>query len=78
MGHKNPSTPLQTDNKMADAVCNGKVQPKITKSMDMRYHWLRDIECQKLFRIYRQPVKSNYADYWTKHHPATHHRNTRQ
>ena len=25
MGHKEPPTPLQTDNKMADAVCNGKI-----------------------------------------------------
>ena len=31
MGHKQQPTPLQTDNSMADAVCNGKTQPKITK-----------------------------------------------
>ena len=78
MGHKQPPTPLQTDNAMADAVCNGKVQPKRTKAMDMRFHWLRDRECQKQFRIYWRPGKSNYADYWTKHHPATHHRHTRK
>ena len=35
MGHKQPPTPLQTDNSMADAVCNGKVQPKQKKAMDM-------------------------------------------
>ena len=35
LGHKQPSTPLQTDNAMADAVINGKVQPKQTKAMDM-------------------------------------------
>ena len=28
LGDKKPPTPLQTDNSMADAVCNGKVQPK--------------------------------------------------
>jgi len=28
MGHKQPSTPLQTDNATAEAVCNGKIQPK--------------------------------------------------
>ena len=78
MGHKQPPTPLQTDNTMADAVCNGKVQPKRTKAMDMRFHWLRDRECQEQFKIYWRPGKSNYADYWTKHHPATHHRNTRK
>ena len=31
MGHKQPPTPIQTDNAMADAVINGKVQPKRTK-----------------------------------------------
>jgi len=25
---------------------------------------------------YWRPGKSNYADYWTKHHPATHHKHT--
>ena len=47
MGHKQPPTPLQTDNSMANGVVNGKVQPKRTKAMDMRFHWLRDRECQE-------------------------------
>ena len=78
MGHKQPPTPLQTDNAMADAVCNGKIQPKRTKAMDMRFHWLRDRECQKQFRIYWRPGKLNYADYWTKHHTAAHHKGVRK
>ena len=78
MGHNQLPTPLQTDNVMPDAVCNGKIQPKQTKVMDMRFHWLRDIECQKRFRIYWGPGLSNYADYWTKQHPITHNRNTRK
>jgi hypothetical protein len=78
MGHKQPSTPLQTDNATTEAVCNGKIQPKQTKAMDMRFHWLRDRQCQEQFRIYWGPGKSNYADYWTKHHPATHHKHTRK
>jgi hypothetical protein len=47
MGHKQPPTPLQADNSMAEAVINGKVQPKQTKAMDMRFHLLRDRECQQ-------------------------------
>ena len=78
LGHKQPPTPLQTDNAMADAVINGKIQPKRTKAMDMRFHWLRDRECQQQFRIYWRPGKLNYADYWTKHHPESHHRNMRK
>ena len=55
MGHKQPPTPLKNDNAMAEAVSNGKIQPKHTKAMDMRFHWLRDRECQKQFRIYWCP-----------------------
>ncbi len=52
MGHKQPPTLLQTDNSMAEAVINGKVQPKQAKAMDMQFHWLQDRECQQQFRIY--------------------------
>ena len=63
---------------MADAVVNGKVQPKRTKAMDMRFYWLRDRECQQQFRIYWKPGKLNYADYWTKHHPGRRHQKVRR
>jgi hypothetical protein len=78
MGHKQPPTPIQTDNAMADAVINGKVQPKRTKAMDMHYHWLRDRECQQQFKFFWRPGKLNYADYWTKHQSAVHHINIRK
>ena len=78
MGHKQTPTPLQTDNFMAEAVVNGKIQPNWKKSMDMRFHRSKDRECQEQFIIYWRPGKSNYADYWTKHHPSKHHQNTRK
>ena len=78
MGHKQPPTPLQTDNSMAEAVVNGKIQPKRATEIDMRLHWLIDRECQEQFRIYWRPGKSNYADYWTKHHPSKHRQHTRK
>jgi len=77
LSHKQPATPLQTNNAMAEAVTNGKVQPKQTKAMDMRFHWLRDCKCQEQFCIYWRPGHSNYADYWTKHHSAKHHQHIR-
>ncbi len=52
MGYNQPPTPLQTNNSMAEAVINGKVQSKQTKAMDMRFHWLQDQECQQQFQIY--------------------------
>ncbi len=78
LGHVQSPTPLQTDNAMADWVINGKVQPKQTKAMDMRLNWLCNQECQWQSRIYWRPGKLNYANYWTKHHPETHHCNKRK
>jgi len=41
MSHLQPPTPDQTDNSTADSIVNLCVQPKGTKAMDMRFHWLR-------------------------------------
>jgi hypothetical protein len=78
MGHKQPATPIQTDNSTAEGVINKKVQPKRTKAMDMNLYWLRDRETLKQFRTYWRSGKLNLADYPTKHHPAAHHRSVRK
>jgi hypothetical protein len=78
LGHVQPPTLLQTDNAMAEGVIDGKVQPKQTKAMDMRFHWPCNRECQRQLHIYWRPRKLNYANYWTKHHPETHHCNMRK
>jgi hypothetical protein len=75
MGHLQPPTPIQTDNTTAEGVINNKIQPKRTKAMDMRFHWLRDHEQRKQFQIYWRPGGANLADYWTKHHAPTQHVN---
>ena len=77
LGHKQPPTPIQTDNSTAEGIVNNRVQPKRTKAMDMRFHWLRDRANQKQFRFYWRPGTTNRGDYFTKHHPASHHRNMR-
>ena len=77
MGHPQPKTPIQTDNTTAEGVINNKIQPKRTKAMDMRFHWLRDREAQDQFKIYWRPGGTNLADYFTKHHPPAHHVNVR-
>jgi hypothetical protein len=78
MGHPQPPTPIQTDNSTAEGIINSRVQPKRTKAMDMRFHWLRDrAVSQKQFRFYWRPGTTNKADYFTKHHPPAHHRNVR-
>ncbi len=52
LGHLQPTTPLQTDNAMADGIIVGEVQSKLTKTMDMRFYWLCNWECQRQFHIY--------------------------
>ena len=42
LGHKQPRTPIQTENSTVEGVVNNKTQPKRTKSMDVRFYWLRD------------------------------------
>ena len=49
MGHKQPATPIQTDNSTAEGVVNSKLTPKRTKAMDMRFYWLRDRQTLKQF-----------------------------
>ncbi len=39
MGHKQPPTPIQTDNSTALGVVTNNIQPH-TKAMDMQFHWL--------------------------------------
>ncbi len=73
MGHTQPPTPTQTDNSLALGVVNSNIQPRRTKAMDMRFHWLRCREAQQQFRFYWCPGKTNLGNYWTKHHCAAHH-----
>ena len=77
MGHKQPPTPLQTDNSTALGVVTSTIQPKRTKAMDMRFHWLRCRENQKQFRTYWRQGSTNLGDYVTKHHPSIHHTTVR-
>ena len=75
MGHHQPRTPMQTEHTAAHSVVTNNVQPKRTKAMDVRLHWLRCHNAQDQFRYYWRPGSQNWADYWTKHFPASHHIN---
>ena len=47
MGHRQPQTPIQTENTAAHSVVTNNVQPKRTKAMDMRFNWLRCRDAQE-------------------------------
>jgi hypothetical protein len=76
MGHKQPptGTPLETDNSTAHDILKAQVRMKRSKAFDMRYHWLKDRIEQRQFNLYWAPGKTNKADYFSKHHPPTHHK----
>ena len=77
MGHQQPPTPIQTDNTTALGFVSKNLQPKATKSTDMKFWWMRDRSDRKQFRYYWGAGKGNRADYWTKHFCAAHHREIR-
>ena len=52
MGHKQPPSSVQTDNTTALGFVTKGLNPKATKSTDMKYWWLRDKSDQEPFQRY--------------------------
>ncbi len=77
MGWPQPQTPVKTDNACAAGIANKTIKQKRSKAMDMRFDWVRDRVKQRQFHIYWKKGEENFADYFTKHHPAEHHRKMR-
>jgi len=78
MGHPQPATPIQADNACAVGLqANGTVKQKRSKAIDMRFYWVRDRVKDGQFVIYLRKGDQNDADYFTKHHPPSHHRRMR-
>ena len=79
MGHKQLPVPIQFDNKVATAIMNDDCKQKQSKSMYMRFYWLRCGQRRKQFHMYwKRGVNTstneiNLADYPTKQHPTKHH-----
>ena len=77
LGHPQPPTPIQTDNSCAEGIVNDTVKQCRSKAIDMRFYWVRDRVRQNQFKIYWKRGQDNYADYYTKHHPPSHHQKMR-
>jgi hypothetical protein len=45
--------------------------------MDMRFYWIQDRVRQGQFLVYWRKGADNLGDYFTTHHPTTHHRHIR-
>jgi hypothetical protein len=74
MGHKQPATPVLCDNEFAIGLATDTIKQKRSKSIDMRFHWLRDRIRQGQFRMIHLAGKKILADYFTKALPVDIHR----
>jgi hypothetical protein len=76
MGHPQPKngTPLKTDSATSLGIVKNFMQPKRSKSWDMRYHWIQDRDKLGDLNPYWEKGTHNWADYFTKHHSPAHHK----
>jgi hypothetical protein len=73
MQYPQPATPVQTDNSTACGIANSNLRQQRSCAIDMRFYWIRDRMRQGQSHIYWVPGQLNLADYFTKHHLASHH-----
>ena len=78
LNHKQPPTPLKTDNSTSSGFANSHIRIKRAKSWDMRFNWLRCRENQQQLHIYWEKGKNNKADYFIKHFAPKHHQKMRK
>ena len=72
MGHKQPPTPMQFDNKTELCVVKNNAMKKL-KSMDMKFHWLRCLKNQGEIRHSWMQGTQNWGYCVTKQHPEIYH-----
>ena len=74
LSYPQPPTLLTSDNQCAVGLSNGTVKPRRSKAMDMRFHWVNDRVRQGQFAVRWAPGTDNFADFFTKLHPVSHHK----
>jgi hypothetical protein len=74
MGHNQDATELTTYNTTSYGIINNTVQQKCSKTMYMRFYWVKDRAEQDQFNVGWAPGNTNMGDYFTKHHSPTHHK----
>ena len=74
MDHPQGKTTVITDNSTATSFVHSAMREKRSKSWDMKYNCLRDQQAQQQFEIKWQKGATNQANFFTKHHPPSHHK----
>jgi hypothetical protein len=73
IGFPQPPTPIYCDNECAVGLSNDTIRPKKSKSMDMRFDWVKDRVKQRQFDVSFIPGKLNLSDFFTKALPVHEH-----
>ena len=74
LGYPQGRTLIYCDNKCAVGLANDAVKIKRSKSVDMRFHWIRDRVRQQHFQVQWRKGANNLADFFTKPLPVHVHR----
>ncbi len=73
-GYAQPPTTIHCDNEAAVGLANRTIKPKMSKSCDMRFHWLQDRVQRRQFRVQHVPGVRNVANFFTKSLPVVRHK----
>jgi hypothetical protein len=73
MSHPQNATTISTDNSTAAGISNITIKQRRSKAIKMHYYWLCNRVSQGQFTVLWKRGKDNLADYFTKHHPKSHH-----
>ena len=65
LGHPQPPTPIFCNNTTAVGIANDLLKQRRSKSIDMRYDWIRDRVRINQFKLQWQKDTYNLADYFT-------------
>ena len=77
LGWPQPPAPMKAGSTSASGITNGAAKQQRSKAIGMRLYWLKDRVEQGQFKIFWEPGGENWAGYFTKHHPPTHHSKVR-
>jgi hypothetical protein len=73
LGYTQPPTTILCDNECAVGLSNNNIRPKMSKSINMRLHWVQDRVRLNEFRIVFVPGVDNLSDFFTKPLPVYRH-----
>ncbi len=66
LGYPQPPTVIHCDNEVAVGLAQKSVKPKLSKSCDMRLHWLQERVAQRQFIVRHILDAINVSDFFTK------------